>query len=80
MNPSTGTFITVDEYVGSIFEPVSLHKYLYANANPVTYSDPTGYFSLSELNVTQAIEAQLHKMLVPNFKNIMNMINGMASW
>ena len=80
MNPSTGTFITMDEYAGSIFEPVSLHKYLYANANPVTYSDPTGYFSLSELNVTQAIEAQLHKMLVPNFKNIMNMINGMASW
>ena len=80
MNPSTGTFITMDEYAGSIFEPVSLHKYLYANANPVAYSDPTGYFSLSELNVTQAIEAQLHKMLVPNFKNIMNMINGMASW
>ncbi len=80
MNPSTGTFITMDEYAGSIFEPVSLHKYLYANANPVMYSDPSGYFSLSELNVTQAIEAQLHKMLVPNFKNIMNMINGMASW
>ena len=80
MNPSTGTFITMDEYAGSIFEPVSLHTYLYANANPVAYSDPTGYFSLSELNVTQAIEAQLHKMLVPNFKNIMNMINGMASW
>ncbi len=43
MNPSTGTFITMDEYAGSIFEPVSLHKYLYANANPVTYSDPSGY-------------------------------------
>ena len=24
MNPSTGTFITMDEYAGSIFEPVSL--------------------------------------------------------
>jgi len=45
MNPSTGTFITMDEYAGSVFEPVSLHKYLYANANPVTYCDPSGYSS-----------------------------------
>ena len=28
MNPSTGMFITMDEYAGSVFEPVSLHKYL----------------------------------------------------
>ena len=49
MNPSTGTFITMDEYAGTIFEPVSLHKYLYANANPVMYSDPSGYVSLYDL-------------------------------
>ena len=42
MDPATGTFISMDTYQGSIFEPVSLHKYLYANANPVTYSDPSG--------------------------------------
>lgn len=55
MNPSTGRFITMDEYAGSIFEPVSLHKYLYANANPVMYSDPSGYFSLGEMVATTAI-------------------------
>ena len=43
MNTSTGTFITQDTYQGSVFDPVTLHKYLYANANPVTYSDPSGY-------------------------------------
>ena len=43
MDPSTGTFTTMDTYQGSIFDPVSLHKYLYANANPVTYVDPSGY-------------------------------------
>ena len=48
MNPSTGTFITMDECACSIFEPVSLHKYLYANANPVMYSDPSGYSTLAE--------------------------------
>ena len=43
MNPNTGTFISMDSYNGSINDPVSLHKYLYANANPVMYSDPSGY-------------------------------------
>lgn len=49
MNPSTGTFTTMDTYQGSIFDPVSLHKYLYANANPVTYVAPSG-FNSSDLN------------------------------
>ena len=32
----------MDSYEGSIDDPVSLHKYLYANSNPVMYSDPIG--------------------------------------
>ncbi len=44
MDTSTGRFISQDSYAGSISDPVSLHKYLYANANPVTYTDPSGYF------------------------------------
>ncbi len=43
MNPSTGTFISMDTYEGSIYDPDTLHKYLYANGNPVKYSDPSGY-------------------------------------
>ena len=43
MDTSTGRFISQDTYQGTINDPVSLHKYLYANANPVTYSDPSGY-------------------------------------
>ena len=43
MNPSTGTFISMDKYQGTINDPISLHKYLYANSNPVMYNDPTGY-------------------------------------
>lgn len=42
MDTSTGRFISQDSYAGSISEPVSLHKYLYANSNPVMYSDPIG--------------------------------------
>jgi hypothetical protein len=42
MDPATGTFATMDVYQGSPFDPVSLHKYLYANANPVMFKDPSG--------------------------------------
>ena len=57
MNPSTGTFISMDTYQGDMYEPVTLHKYLYANANPVKYSDPSGMFSLTEMNCASAMSA-----------------------
>ncbi|MBQ4521837.1 MAG: RHS repeat-associated core domain-containing protein, partial [Lachnospiraceae bacterium] len=52
MDPSTGTFISMDSYQGSIYDPVSLHKYLYANANPVMYTDPSGYSAEEQLVAT----------------------------
>ncbi len=53
MDTSTGRFISQDSYAGDINDPVSLHKYLYANANPVMYSDPSGY-SADLMSVTTA--------------------------
>lgn len=62
MNPSTGTFISMDSYQGSIYDPVSLHKYLYANANPVMYTDSSGYATDKNLAET-AVAATIAVML-----------------
>ena len=34
MNPKMGTFTSMDTFAGTLDHLVSLHKYLYANANP----------------------------------------------
>ena len=44
MNPSTGTFISMDSYQGNKYDPASLHKYTYAQNNPMMYNDPSGHF------------------------------------
>ena len=42
MNPSGGRFWTMDSYEGTKYEPLSLHKYLYAGGDPVNKVDPSG--------------------------------------
>jgi RHS repeat-associated protein len=49
MNPSTGTFTSVDPYEGDPQSAATLHRYLYANESPVTFIDPTGKESMMEL-------------------------------
>jgi len=41
-NPATGRFMSRDPLDGSAKDPASLHKYLYADGDPVNGWDPTG--------------------------------------
>jgi RHS repeat-associated protein len=52
LNPGTGRFHTEDTYEGRNGEPLTLHKYLYAHANPVMNTDPSGNVTLSEVSAT----------------------------
>ena len=76
MNPTVGTFISMDSYEGSIDDPVSLHKYLYANANPVSNSDPSGYNTVAELETTTGIQGVLNQITMPNPKALMDLVGG----
>ncbi len=80
MDPSTGTFISMDSYQGSLYDPVSLHKYLYANANPVMYTDPSGYFSLAECSIASSIQSTLNSMhQINSLRNIIKWANAMTT-
>lgn len=69
LNPSTGRFVTTDPFPGSSSDPNSLHRYLYANANPINRNDPSGMLSLVEVSVTLTINSILSvyqdKLLFP---------------
>lgn len=62
INHSTGRFWTQDSYEGNAFDPISLHKYLYANADPANNIDPSGYFSLTDINISAGIHSTLSAM------------------
>jgi len=47
-NMLTGRFETMDPYSGNIFDPGTLHKYLYTRDNPVNRVDPSGRDDVDE--------------------------------
>jgi RHS repeat-associated protein len=53
LNPDTGRFWTTDTFAGSNEDPLSLHKYLYCQNDPVNGVDPSGkavYFVERQFN------------------------------
>jgi RHS repeat-associated protein len=58
-DPANMRFTQHDPFAGSIDDPMSLHRYLYCNANPVNCYDPSGEFSIMEIPAVQFIIKKL---------------------
>ncbi|BAZ19040.1 YD repeat protein (plasmid) [Calothrix sp. NIES-4071] len=63
-NAETGRFTRRDDYEGSLGEPLTLHKYIYAHANPVNLIDPTGF--ISEDPVERSRYGQAVELVIEN--------------
>ena len=60
MNPASGRFVSTDSFGGNKSDPTSLHKYLYANVDPISNHDPSGYASISETLTTFGVNGVLN--------------------
>lgn len=57
MDPGTGRFFGVDPDPGLGTAPITLHRYLYAGASPVSFSDPSGeFFGFSDLSISSILQ------------------------
>jgi RHS repeat-associated protein len=60
-----GRFERQDSYDGILVEPFSLHNYMYANASPANYTDPSGYMTRLELVSAIVIASILWSIINP---------------
>ena len=64
-NPATGLFNIMDDFSSDNYDPPSLHKYLYAHANPIMNIDPLGQMTLVDVLSTITIVSTLTSMVLP---------------
>ena len=67
MDPAQGRFLSTDPFAGFQRQPVSMHRYLYANANPVTMHDPSGRVTLAQVGATVQIAGTLASIAIPTY-------------
>jgi len=47
-DPGLGTFTSLDDVAGQALNPATFNRFLYAEGNPETLTDPTGHFATSQ--------------------------------
>ena len=75
-SPQMMRFTQMDSYMGNSQDPISLHKYLYANANPVLYTDPTGHFSMMETSLALDVKNTLANVQFESYNTLLNVVSG----
>ena len=59
----------MDSWQGRASNPTTLNKYLYANANPTYYTDPSGYMSLGGMMAGLQSSSNLTSTVIPISSN-----------
>jgi RHS repeat-associated protein len=62
-----GNFISHDRFEGFISNPLSQHKYQFANRNPILNADPSGYFAVNMGEVGAALAILAILSTIPTF-------------
>ena len=61
-----GRFTQMDTWLGNNHAPITLHKYVYANADPTYWTDPSGKFGLASFGTASNIRSTLATTSVRN--------------
>lgn len=83
MNPNSGRFQTMDTFEGTLRDPLSLHKYLYANASPPNVADPTGHmgdYSIGSLMVGMQIRVTMFAIQFPRLVQTVQFIGAVVNF
>jgi RHS repeat-associated protein len=75
--PGIGRFLTTDPVEGFPNNPVTLHRYLYANCNPINKIDPSGEVSLPEVLSVLSITSFTASMTIGDMPTVQD---ALASW
>jgi len=66
--PTQGRFMSRDRWGGVYFQPISYNKWIYANANPIAYLDPSGY--IAEFEAEEANKIIQYLTIVDVYVNV----------
>ncbi|GAA6151560.1 putative Ig domain-containing protein [Pseudoteredinibacter isoporae] len=72
---SAGRFTQMDTWMGNSQDPITLHKYLYANADPGNMVDPSGNFSIGSVMSAVGNMARLASSVINAYSNAQTLIN-----
>jgi RHS repeat-associated protein len=71
LDVNSGRFTNRDVFEGTQNSPITFNKYLYTNSNPINGRDPSGYMTLSEINIVIGQLGSLSRSTV-NFVTVVN--------